>query len=79
MNYHSLDRNGLNVSPICIDNTDFGRPVDETGTTEFVNQTLDNNIDFFDINDVYEGYARTFGSRGVGAELLSQALGNRRR
>jgi len=78
MNYCSLDRTGLNVSPICIGTMNLGKPVDETGATELVNHTLDNDNNFFDTTNVYEGYARTFGRGGVGAEFLSKALGNRR-
>ena len=79
MNYRSLGRTGLNVSPICIGTMNFGTPVDEAGATELVSHALDNGINFFDTANVYEGYARKFGSPGgVGEELLGKALGNRR-
>ena len=79
MDYRGLGRTGLNVSPICMGTMNFGSPVDEIGSARLVGHGLDNGVNFFDTANVYEGYARTFGSPGgVGEQLLGKALGNRR-
>ncbi len=79
MDYRPLGRTGLHVSPICVGTMNFGEPVDEDGCVRLVNHALDNGVNFFDTANVYEGYARTFGSLGgVGEKLLGKALGERR-
>ena len=79
MDYRFLGKTGLNVSPICIGTMNFGSPLDEARCAALVGHALDAGVNFFDTANVYEGYARSFGSAGgVGEELLGKALAGRR-
>ena len=79
MDYRFLGKTGLNVSPICMGTMNFGTPLDEAQCADLVRYALDSGVNLFDTANVYEGYARTFGSAGgVSEELLGKALAGRR-
>jgi aryl-alcohol dehydrogenase-like predicted oxidoreductase len=72
MRFRRLGESGLSVSVVGIGCNNFGRRVDERGTTEVVNAALDAGINLFDTADVYGD------PRGSSEELLGAALGKRR-
>lgn len=79
MKYSSVGKSGLHVSAICMGTMNFGTPLDESQCSRLVRHALGSGVTFFDTANVYEGYARTFGSSGgVGEELLGKALDGRR-
>src|SRR6516165_7349405 len=74
-----LGNTGVRVSPICLGTMTFGNPIGEAECERLVVAALDRGVNFFDTANVYEGYDRTFGSRGGRAEaLLGKALRGRR-
>ena len=79
MKYRPLGMTGLHVSTICVGTMNFGTPLDQGHCDKLVRHALDAGVTFFDTANVYEGYARTFGSAGgTGEELLGKALAGRR-
>ena len=69
----------LEVSILCFGTMTFGTPVGEKEAVRMVHQALDDGVNFFDTADMYEGYARTFGSHGgVAEKFLGKALKGRR-
>lgn len=79
MNYNTLGTTGIRVSPITMGTMIFGNPLDQNQCDRLVAAALDRGINFFDTADVYEGYSRTWGSRGgVSEQVLGKALGAQR-
>ncbi len=70
-----IDNTELEVSPICLGTMTFGTPVSEKESIELVAWAIDNEINFIDTANMYEGYARTLGSAGgVAEKILGKAL-----
>jgi len=51
--YRSLGRSGVMVSPLCLGTMNFGMPTDEATSIEIVNRALDAGINFIDTANVY--------------------------
>lgn len=79
MQYRRIPRTPLEVSPLCLGTMTFGTPVDRNAASNIVHRALDGGINFIDTADIYEGYARYWGSPGGRAEeFLGEALKGRR-
>ncbi len=79
MEYCTLGKSGLKVSPLCIGTMNFGTPVGEKEGARIVHKALDLGINFIDTADMYEGYTRSLGSAGGAAEeILGKAIKGRR-
>ncbi len=70
MTYRQLGDSGLTVSTVGLGCNNFGRRVDQEGTTAVVRAALDHGITLFDTADIY--------SQGESEELLGRALGAER-
>ena len=53
MEYRSLGRTGVMVSPLCLGAMNFGGPTDESASIEIINKALDAGINFIDTANVY--------------------------
>ncbi len=53
MEYRSLGRTGVLVSPLCLGAMNFGGPTDESTSIEIINRALDAGINFVDTANVY--------------------------
>jgi aryl-alcohol dehydrogenase-like predicted oxidoreductase len=53
MEYRSLGRTGVMVSPLCLGAMNFGGPTDEITSIEIINKALDGGINFIDTANVY--------------------------
>jgi aryl-alcohol dehydrogenase-like predicted oxidoreductase len=79
MKYAVLGQTGIHVSRICLGTMLFGNPLREDEGMQLVSAALDHGINFFDTSNVYEGYDRSWGSRGGASErILGRALKGRR-
>ncbi len=70
MTYRQLGDSGLTVSAVGVGCNNFGRRVDQEGTTAVVRAALDHGITLFDTADIY--------GQGESEELLGRALGAER-
>jgi 1-deoxyxylulose-5-phosphate synthase len=72
MEYRSLGRTGVLVSPLCLGAMNFGGPTDETMSIEIIDRALDAGINFIDTANVY--------NHGESERIVGKALkGNGRR
>ncbi|MDA1074513.1 MAG: aldo/keto reductase [Proteobacteria bacterium] len=55
MEYRSLGRTGVMVSPLCLGTMNFGGPTDEASSMRIVARALDAGINFVDTANVYTG------------------------
>jgi aryl-alcohol dehydrogenase-like predicted oxidoreductase len=55
MNYRSLGRSGLKVSPLCLGTMMFGGPTDEAASERIVASAREAGINFIDTADAYNG------------------------
>ncbi|HOU15719.1 MAG TPA: aldo/keto reductase [Anaerolineae bacterium] len=55
MEYRSLGRTGVMVTPLCLGAMNFGGPTDETESIAIINRALDGGINFIDTANVYNG------------------------
>ena len=55
MEYRSLGRTGVKVSPLCLGAMNFGGPTDEGASIAIIHRALDGGINFVDTADVYNG------------------------
>ncbi len=53
MEYKSLGRTGLKVSPLCLGTMNFGPETSEVDSFAIMDQALEVGINFFDTADVY--------------------------
>ncbi|MFO7633323.1 MAG: aldo/keto reductase [Caldilinea sp.] len=53
MQYRSLGRTGVLVSPLCLGAMNFGGPTEETESIAIINRALDGGINFIDTANVY--------------------------
>jgi len=70
MNYRTLGRTGVQVSPLCLGTMNFGGPTDETESVQIVHAALDAGVNFIDTANVY--------NRGVSEEIVGKAIAGRR-
>lgn len=66
MEYRSLGRTGVQVSPLCLGCMNFGDGASEEDSIALMHQAIDDGINFFDTADVY--------SRGVSETIVGKAL-----
>lgn len=55
MEYRSLGRTGVMVTPLCLGAMNFGGPTDEAESIAIINRALDGGINFIDTANVYNG------------------------
>ena len=53
MEYRSLGRTGVMVSPLCLGAMNFGSPTSEADSLAIINRALDAGINFIDTANVY--------------------------
>ena len=53
MNYRSLGRTGVQVTPLCLGAMNFGGPTDEADSIAIIDRALDGGINFIDTANVY--------------------------
>ncbi len=53
MNYRSLGRTGVMVSPVCLGTMNFGGPTSEDEAQAILNRAIDAGINFIDTANVY--------------------------
>ena len=70
MEYRSLGRCGIKVSPLCMGTMTFGEQASEGESVRMVRRALDEGINFFDTADMY--------AKGASEEILGKALEGRR-
>ena len=70
MDYRTLGRAGVKVSPLCLGCMNFGGRTDEKETIRIVREALDAGINFIDTADVY--------SHGVSEQYVGKAISDRR-
>lgn len=66
MEYRSLGRTGVQVSPLCLGAMNFGGPTSEEDSIEIINRALDGGINFIDTANVY--------NRGESERIVGKAL-----
>lgn len=66
MEYRSLGRTGVMVSPLCLGAMNFGGPTDEATSIKIINRALDAGINFIDTANVY--------NRGESERIVGKAL-----
>lgn len=66
MEYRSLGRTGVMVSPLCLGAMNFGGPTDEATSIDIINRALDGGINFIDTANVY--------NRGESERIVGKAL-----
>jgi aryl-alcohol dehydrogenase-like predicted oxidoreductase len=57
MDYRSLGRTGLKVSPLCLGTMNFGNVTEEADAHSIMDRALEHGINFFDTANVYGGTA----------------------
>ena len=68
MEYRSLGRTGVMVSPLCLGAMNFGGPTDKPESFAIIDRALEAGINFIDTADVYAG--------GRSEQITGQALKN---
>ena len=81
MQYRSLGRSGLKVSPVCLGTMMFGGPTDEAAAGRIVGSARDEGVNFIDTADVYtEGRSEEIVGRAVAGDrdrwILATKVGN---
>lgn len=66
MEYRSLGRTGVKVSPLCLGAMNFGGPTGEEESIQIINCALDGGINFIDTANVY--------NQGKSEEIVGKAL-----
>jgi aryl-alcohol dehydrogenase-like predicted oxidoreductase len=70
MQYRSLGRSGLKISPICLGTMMFGGPTDEATSSRIVAKAREAGINFIDSADAYNG--------GQSEQVVGRAISNNR-
>jgi len=70
MEYRSLGRAGVQVSPLCLGTMNFGDPTDEATSLAMIQQAIDAGLNFLDTANVYVG--------GESERICAKALAGRR-
>jgi aryl-alcohol dehydrogenase (NADP+) len=81
MQYRTLGRSGLKVSPLCLGTMMFGGPTDEAAACRIIDQAADQGVNFIDTANVYEqGRSEEAVGRGIAARrrhwVLATKLAN---
>jgi aryl-alcohol dehydrogenase-like predicted oxidoreductase len=81
MEYRSLGRSGLKVSPLCLGTMMFGGPTDEATSHRIIDRAAEQGINFIDTANVYEsGRSEEVVGRGIAARrgwwVLATKLAN---
>jgi len=71
MEYRSLGRTGMQVSPLCLGCLNFGHVTHESESVEIINFAINEGINFFDTANVY--------TRGQSEEIIGKALKQNRK
>jgi aryl-alcohol dehydrogenase-like predicted oxidoreductase len=66
MDYRTLGRTGVKVSPLCLGTMNFGGPTNEADSMAIINRALDAGINFVDTANVY--------NRGESERIVGKAL-----
>ena len=66
MEYRSLGRTGVMVTPLCLGAMNFGGPTDEDDSIAIIDRALDAGINFIDTANVY--------NRGESERIVGKAL-----
>src|SRR5689334_4221304 len=70
MDYRTLGRSGVKISPLCLGTMMFGGATDEAAAGRIVAKAKDQGINFIDSADAYNG--------GKSEEVVGRAIGNQR-
>ena len=70
MEYVTLGRAGVKVSPLCLGAMNFGSPTDEKESIRIIDAALDRGINFIDTANVY--------NNGVSEEIVGKAIKGKR-
>lgn len=70
MEYRTLGRSGVKVSPLCLGCMNFGGPTDEDESIRIIHQAIDAGINFIDTANVYND--------GVSEQIVGKALKGKR-
>jgi aryl-alcohol dehydrogenase-like predicted oxidoreductase len=70
MQYRSLGRSGLKISPICLGTMMFGGPADEATSMRIVARAHEAGVNFIDTADAYNG--------GNSEQVVGRAISNNR-
>lgn len=71
MEYRTLGRTGVKVSPLCLGTMNFGNPTPETEAVRIIHKALDYGLNFVDTANMY--------NRGESECIVGKALGDGRR
>ncbi len=71
MNFRTLGRTGIRVSPLCLGTLNFGGATPPAESVRLIHKALDNGINFIDTADYYNA--------GQSESILAQALSGHRR
>ncbi|USI71517.1 aldo/keto reductase [Sphingomonas morindae] len=76
MDYRTLGRTGLKVSPLCLGTMNFGEVTDEATSFAIMDEALDAGINYFDTADVYGGPQKPDMEKGYGVseEIIGRWL-----
>lgn len=69
MNYRTLGRTGVKVSPLCLGADNFGNPTPRAEAMRLLDAALDGGVNFVDTADMYGG-----ATPGVSEEIIGEAL-----
>src|ERR1051325_8246121 len=72
MEYRSLGRTGVQVSPLCMGCMNFGWGLDQASSSRIIHAAIDARINFLDVANVYGGH------KGESEEVVGKALEGRR-
>lgn len=70
MNYRTVGKTGIQVSPLCFGTMSFGGNADEATSKAMFDRCREAGINFFDCADVYNG--------GLAEEILGRRMAGRR-
>lgn len=69
MNYRTLGRTGIKISPLCLGTDNFGNPTPADEATRIIDAALDAGINLIDTADMYGGVTPGASERMIGAAL----------
>lgn len=70
MNYRTLGRSGVKVSPVCLGTMMFGGPCNDNESIQIIHKAIDLGVNFIDTADMYVN--------GHSEEVVGQAIADRR-
>ena len=70
MDYRTLGRSGLKVSPICLGTMMFGGRTEEKDAVKIIDHAYDNGVNFIDTADQY--------NMGASEEIVGRAIRKKR-